>query len=148
MDQPLPALDKLLDQVRATRNIDLATLEHAVGATLRESDDSNESVAFYAAHGVRSGSYTLDVDFRTPMKGGDATSGALLVLDLSGPCVHRAEIEARYGRLMLTQAPRGESLDEEASWSHREAWGELSFGFAEQKSDCLRSIVFALAKQG
>ncbi|RZM32070.1 MAG: hypothetical protein EOP67_29680 [Sphingomonas sp.] len=148
MDQPLPALDELLDQVRATRTIDLAMLERAVGATLRETDDSNDSVVFYSAQGVRSGSYTLDLDFRTPVKGGDATSGALLVLDLSGPCVHRAEIEARYGRLNLSQAPRGESLDEEASWSHREPWGELSFGFTERKPDCLRSVVFALSKRG
>lgn len=147
MDQPLSVLDEIVESIRAAGTLDFKTVERITDATLRETSNSNDSFAFYEAKGVKSGAYTVGVDLRTPVPGGDATGGALLVLNLSGPCVTRADLEPRFGPLTLTEVPRGESLDEEAHWSRRERWGKLSFGFSSRSPNCLSSVVFTLSEK-
>ena len=146
MDEPPALVDALIQQVRGSKSIDVHQIERAVGATLRQTDDSNASFAFYAAEGVRSGPYTLGVELRTPVRGGGATSGALLMLNLAGGCSRRADVEARYGPLILSQPPRADAPNAEAHWSRREPWGDLSFGFSALDPDCLTSVVFTLAQ--
>ncbi len=69
-------------------------------------------------------------------------------IKLVGSCVTRAEVMRRYEGLTLSDHPRGRSPDEETSFSRREAWGELTFGFAERAPDCLRTVVFDPSEPG
>lgn len=143
-DRPRPVVSEIIETVRATGTIDVKIVERVTGVTLHRTGDSNAAFIFYKGQGVRSGKDTLGVDLRMPVSNGGATSGALVALTLTGKCSHRADVEAHYGPLILTQAPRGDATDEEAQWSRREPWGELSFGFPTHTPDCLRSVVFTL----
>ncbi|OWQ84468.1 hypothetical protein CDN99_24575 [Roseateles aquatilis] len=66
----------------------------------------------------------------------------ILNLSITGRCVARSAVLARVPRLQITGAPRGRSLDEQTYWSSKEAWGSISFGFAERHPDCLSSVLF------
>ncbi|WP_431261980.1 hypothetical protein ACQ859_17470 [Roseateles chitinivorans] len=66
-----------------------------------------------------------------------------LVLRIAGPCVQRTDVLRRHEGMEITGHPRGGSLDEETSWSRREPWGKLAFGFAERDWNCLSSILIA-----
>jgi hypothetical protein len=65
----------------------------------------------------------------------DEKSG--LSLELSGQCVSLNIVRKQYGELELTQPPRGRSLEETATWSTGRPWGVLSFGFRQDRPDCL-----------
>nr|WP_297382685.1 hypothetical protein [uncultured Roseateles sp.] len=67
----------------------------------------------------------------------------LLNLTVGGKCVARSDILARYPRLEITNHPRGRSPNEETSYSSKELWGKVSFGFAERNPDCLSSVLLA-----
>jgi len=72
----------------------------------------------------------------------DETRGMVsLDLDPSGACVTFDDVRGRFPGLVLTDYPRGQSLDEEASWSIQRSWGKLSFGFKERNPDCLATVV-------
>lgn len=72
----------------------------------------------------------------------DPANAWALVLTMGGSCVPRAEVLRRYERLEITGMPRG-GPNEETSWSRREPWGKLAFGFAERRPDCLSSVLIA-----
>ncbi|RYE96291.1 MAG: hypothetical protein EOO77_41260 [Oxalobacteraceae bacterium] len=146
MDAMPPPVGALIQHMRAGRNIDVDTIERIVGVTLRQTGDSNASFTFYAADHVVSGSMTLDVEMRSPVQNGRATSGTLLMLNLAGGCTRRKAVEARYGPLTLSQPPRADAPGAEAHWSRREPWGDLSFGFSADRPDCLTSVVFSIAR--
>lgn len=84
----------------------------------------------------------LRIELREPVPGGGATAGALMFLDVSGPCVTRAMLEARYGRMQLFQAPRGRSADERTVWQIGGPDGAVRFGFAERDPACLAGVTF------
>jgi hypothetical protein len=65
----------------------------------------------------------------------DAKSG--LAFELRGTCVSLDTVRQQYGELALTQPPRGRSLEEVAAWSATRPWGLLSFGFRQDRPDCL-----------
>ncbi|OWQ48351.1 hypothetical protein CDL60_07185 [Roseateles noduli] len=65
-----------------------------------------------------------------------------LVLTLAGSCIPRTDVLRRHNGLEITGFPRG-GPNEETSWSRREPWGKLAFGFAERRPDCLSSILIA-----
>jgi hypothetical protein len=65
----------------------------------------------------------------------DEKSG--LSFELSGHCVSLDEVRKQYEQLELTQPPRGRSQEETAAWSAHRPWGILSFGFRQDRPDCL-----------
>ena len=115
-------------------------IESALNVVLTR-DSQNAYFTFYAAtelalsHGVVIEKIDLRIKKEQPHPG-------FLVLTLSGTCVPKSEVLGRYQGLELTGVPRGRSPDEEASYSRREPWGKLSFGFAEHTPGCLRTVVF------
>jgi hypothetical protein len=71
-----------------------------------------------------------------------------VVLSVGGECVTLAGVRARYPGAVVSQAPRGRSLDEETSHSVGLEWGELSFGFSERNPRCLSSVTLSPKKPG
>jgi len=65
----------------------------------------------------------------------------LIALEISGFCVTLEQVRVHYPDLVLTDIPRGRSLDEKTYWTAYLPWGELSFGFKERNPDCLASVV-------
>lgn len=116
-------------------------IESALNVVLAK-DSENEYFSFYKAgdlalsNGVVIESIDLRIRKEQPHPG-------FMVLRLTGTCVAKAEVMRRYEGLKLTEYPRGRSLNEQAHFSRRESWGEISFGFAERARDCLRSVVFS-----
>ena len=68
----------------------------------------------------------------------------LLTFKISGECIKLNELKLHYPELTATNIPRGDSLDEETSYStsKSESHLKLVFGFSERNPNCLRSIVF------
>lgn len=144
-DRTMPVPDnviQLVERLAAAPALTRAAVESAVGAPLR-TGDGNSSFAFYEAEGLKAGDAQLAVDFREPVSGGGATSGALLNLKVGGTCVARPDVESRFGPLTVTGAPRGRSPNEETKLSRDEPWGRLTFGFADRAPACLSSVTFA-----
>ena len=68
----------------------------------------------------------------------DEKSG--LSLDVTGSCVGLEQVRKLYKDLELTDAPRGRSTQEVAAWTARRSWGALTFGFRQDKPDCLARV--------
>jgi len=68
----------------------------------------------------------------------------LLTFKISGECIKLNELKLHYPELTATNIPRGDSLDEETSYStsKSESHLKLVFGFSERNPNCLRSISF------
>jgi len=64
-----------------------------------------------------------------------------LYLDPSGACITPDDVHGHFPDVVITDHPRGHSLDEQTYWSIQQPWGELSFGFKERNPDCLASVV-------
>lgn len=131
----------IVDRLRGLRTLDRTNVEQVLGRRLTRTD-GNQAFTFWGAAGR---GLVAKIDFREPVRGGTATAGPILVLILGG-CVSRREIESRFGPLAITGTPRGRSLDEETALSREESLGRLSFGFAERKPDCLRSLSLSVAR--
>lgn len=116
-------------------------IESALNVVLAK-DSENEYFSFYKAQdlALSNGVVIESIDLRIKK---EQPHPGFLVIQLAGACVPRAEVLRRYEGLDITDHPRGRSLDEQTSYSRREVWGKLSFGFAERSPDCLRSVVFS-----
>jgi hypothetical protein len=88
---------------------------------------------------------SIDIEYRMPQSA-QATSGPLLIMKIDGPCLTKTQVQKQYGPLTVTGMPRGQSLDEETSFSRHYDWGALSFGFSERNRECVRTIVYSLKK--
>ncbi|OLU20401.1 hypothetical protein BVH01_00210 [Pseudomonas sp. PA1(2017)] len=66
-------------------------------------------------------------------------------LFLSGACIGREELQARYGGLQLVSAPRGRSLHESSVWESTRPWGQLRFAFKQNNPECLHSVSLVTA---
>lgn len=62
--------------------------------------------------------------------------------EISGPCIGIGVAREKYGDLMVTQHPRGQSLEETTVYSKKFAWGYLSFAFKADRPDCLLRVSF------
>ena len=144
MNDTTAVIDRLVQDIRHAGQVTRAPVEQATGTALHA---VGEDAYFrsYRAGPIDDGDLRLSLDLREPKPNSGATAGAILVVNVAGGCADKSALEARYGAWRLTDAPRGRSLDEQAYWTKTEPWGELSFGFAEGKPDCLRSIVFQAA---
>jgi hypothetical protein len=141
------SIESLIEKLRQSKSFDQAAVEDAIGRKLVPASE-NSSFSFFEAKDIPFGEQTISlVDYRSPVST-SATAGPLLNLTLAGSCLKKSAIEARYGPLSVTNAPRGRSLDEELGLSRVEPWGTLSFGFAERNPDCLSSITFSVGERG
>lgn len=73
-------------------------------------------------------------------KGPVASQG--ITLNLTGECITRNEVKARYGEMEIVGHPRGHSLQEATSFGAAQLWGELIFAFREIDPDCLAYVTF------
>jgi hypothetical protein len=121
--------------------LDKARLEDVLGNIRLTEVGRSEAFIYFTGSRHPLGTLTLaHVDLREPRVGGPATVGALLVLDIEGPCVRHAKIEKHFGPLALSSTPRGHSNDETMVWSRTLPDRTLNFGFPERDPDCLGTI--------
>lgn len=139
-----PSLPTLIAEVRAAPSLSRLRLEAIAGVQLAP-QPGTDAFAFYTTETRTSDGASLAFDYREPRPGGGATAGPLLSISIQGVCVSKVEVERRYGPLEITGVPHGHSLDEQLSLSREERWGELSFGFAERRPDCLSTVSFSYA---
>lgn len=135
-----PDLWTVLDRFPSLLPFSAEKLANALGIMLVKASE-NEYFTFYKGGGVAlaDGVFIESLDLRIRK---EQPHPGFLVLNLSGTCVQKSAVNSRYTQLVMTDFPRGRSLDEEASYSQETSWGKLSFGFAERAPDCLHSIVF------
>lgn len=135
-----PDLWTVIDRFPSLLPFTAEKLANALGIMLVK-ENENEYFTFYKAGGVAlaDGVFIHALDLRIRK---EQPHPGFLVLSLSGTCVPKTEVFARYPQMVMTDHPRGRSLDEEASYTKDTAWGKLSFGFAERAPDCLRTVVF------
>ena len=138
---------KNIDYIAKTLSTELVSeLEH-VEAFLGEKLEPNGTgpFSFWHAEDIELGEVQIEnVDYRRPNPEQGATSGALLILDVDveAHCIGRTKILETLPDIVLTDIPRGRSLDEEAYWTRETDEFKLSFGFAERNPDCLKSIIY------
>lgn len=135
------AIDRVIFNLRIAKKLDRSTIERVTHSNLKPTSEAN-SFQPYEAKGIKAASLTIDLVLKEPKRGSDVTSGSLFVSIVAQGCPRKSDVEARYSPWKRTDVPRGEALDEQAYWTRHEAWGELSFGFAERAPGCLKSIVF------
>lgn len=139
---PMKTLDlwTVIDYLPTRLPFSTDKIESALNVVLAK-DSENEYFSFYKASdlALSNGSVIESIDLRIKK---EQPHPGFLVIKLAGACVPKSEVMQRYEGLKLTEYPRGRSLDEEASFSRREVWGRISFGFSERARDCLRTVVF------
>lgn len=101
----------------------------------------NEYVEFYRAEPVRLAEDLVLTDFDVRLSKTRKTS-ALLSFGLRGRCLPLGVIKQRYRGLIITQTPRGHSLEETTSYTWTDkAHHQISFLFTERNPDCLHEVV-------
>jgi hypothetical protein len=129
----------LLDALPSRMPLDAQQVQAAFGVSL-EQVSANEYVDFFEggpvhlADGVDIEDLDLRVHKHEPLH-------RLLALSLAGHCIERSAVLSRYDGLQISDHPRSTFPDQQTYWSTRQAWGKLSFGFAQGKPDCLRTVV-------
>ncbi|MBR8316024.1 hypothetical protein KDW36_22865 [Burkholderia dolosa] len=134
----------VIDRIGAHQPIRRESIEQLLHTKLTQSESSNAHFTFWSNRDsgpvtLRDGTQIDGIDLRTrnePGASGDVT------LKLTGPCISRSDVKARFGGMRLSGAPSGQSADEETTFTAGTVWGELVFGFAERSPDCLSSIGF------
>lgn len=129
----------VLDDLPSRMPLDAHQVQAAFGVALGHVS-ANEYVDFFAggpahlADGVEIENLDLRVHKHEPLH-------RLLALSLAGRCIERSAVLSRYDGLQISDHPRSTFPDQQTYWSTRQAWGKLSFGFAQGKPDCLRTVV-------
>ena len=120
-----------------------AAIENVFGLVLREED---RSVAF--VHLASTGSVELK-DGLVVSNLNLLTKSSLIfdeksafAFEVNGPCVGIDVIRKQHGELLVTQSPRGGSMEETTVYSRKFSWGFLSFAFKAEKPDCLFRVSF------
>ncbi|MCA8052257.1 hypothetical protein [Burkholderia arboris] len=138
------SLWQVIDQIGTHQPIRREPVEHLLHTKFARSESSNEYFTFWS--NGEGGPIALDdgtqierVVLRTSNEGD--TRGAL-TLTLSGRCIGRDDVKARFAGMRVAGAPSGRSPNEETTFRSETAWGELVFGFAERNPDCLSSVGF------
>ncbi|TRW16741.1 hypothetical protein [Glacieibacterium frigidum] len=142
--QQAASIEDLIDKVRAGPTIERGAIERLLGTRLSEGEGTS-AVDIYEASGVALPDGRVDIDLRAAKAG--ATTGGLLNLGISGACLKRGDVERKYGPLTLSGVPRGRSTEEPVSFSRDEPWGRLSFGFAQDNPDCVKTVTFDVEKR-
>jgi len=131
-------IDALAQQMPLTP----AKVEAVMGTKLQEQERSENFVHLKASGPALSdGLKVTEISLLTrPNNEFDIKSG--LSLELSGACVKLDEIRKQFGKLEITQSPRGRSPLESTVHASKESWGTLSFAFKEENPDCLFRVSF------
>jgi hypothetical protein len=145
--QTNPSTQQAMDLWRLLSQTDLAVSSQeliAVRTIFGELtlSDSNEFVDFYTN--------------KTPLTLGDGINvnkldvrlhrtkrRLMLTFEIDGACVTLRQIQNRYPKLQLSDAPRGRSMNEKTTWTQHQNGVGTSFGFAEHTPDCLLSVTFS-----
>ncbi|MFT4067143.1 MAG: hypothetical protein QM685_20535 [Paraburkholderia sp.] len=135
-------IDALVQQIPFTKiKVENLLATHLVEKDTSGSPFQNTAFQFYTGGPVTltDGVIISDVDLRIRHRSGHP---GFLVLNVGGNCIHPDEVRAHYGKLKITDYPRGNSLDEATSYSVFPEWGKLSFGFVERNRSCLAYVAF------
>ncbi|MCC8397433.1 hypothetical protein LJ656_33255 [Paraburkholderia sp. MMS20-SJTR3] len=123
-----------------------AKVENVLMTQLNVKDTSrspfpNTAFQFYIGGPVQlsDGMLISKVDLRIRHKPGHP---GFLVLRLVGGCITLKTVRNRYQDLIVTEYPKGQSLDEALAFSAFLEWGGLSFGFVERNPGCLAYLAF------
>ncbi|ALV06032.1 hypothetical protein [Roseateles depolymerans] len=133
----------LVDDLPTRTPFDKEKIEQALRIVLIQDEELTNEYFTALKGGPVSLAREVDIEavsLRVSVK--EPTEKWLLNLTVAGKCVARSDVLARYPRLEVTNAPRGRSPNEETSYSRKELWGKLSFGFAQRNPDCLSSVLF------
>jgi hypothetical protein len=84
------------------------------------------------------------IDLREPRPGAGG-GGALLTMQIAGPCVSLEMLKHRYPSLTLFQVPRGRSADEKEVHELKVDGRAVRFGFRQSNPDCLSDLTFETA---
>lgn len=130
----------LVDDLPTRMPLKRDKLQTLLGVALREKESNAYTDMYEGGPVYLKGEVEIEsIDLRVSK---DQANSRLMVLNLAGSCVRKADVLGRNPDLAITDHPRGRSLDEKTSYSLEKSWGKLSFGFAERSPDCLRSVVF------
>ena len=120
-----------------------AAIESVFGLVLRE-EGRNDAFVHVASTGpveLMGGQVVSNLSLLTkPSLIFDEKSA--FAFEVNGPCVGIDVIREQYGELLVTQSPRGGSMEETTVYSRRFSWGFLSFAFKAEKPDCLFRVSF------
>lgn len=142
MSQIAMTLWQAIDAVSAQIPLSVVKIERTLATTLCDTHPpGDDMVQFFEGTPVRlaDGVEVSGIDLRIRREG---PRSGFLVLALQGRCVSLAEIRQRYANLILTESPRGRSLEEATGHSVTLGWGSLSFGFKERNPACLAFVAF------
>jgi hypothetical protein len=139
MDNKMTKFERLIDRILSNPPSTPEAVQTVTGIKITPTD-ANDSFRTYEGKSVASEtSPNVTIELRTPVST-EATSGPLLILNVSEECLGREALEARHGALEITQIPRGKSMDEETVFSKKMGWGVLSFGFPENNKTCVKTV--------
>ncbi|MDR3323275.1 MAG: hypothetical protein LBS89_03630 [Zoogloeaceae bacterium] len=114
-----------------------------LGANLVETDSNGVATPYVTEERLvyDEGLIVEEVELRVFEKTGEPTR---LILDFGddASCFTLDRVKQTYPVLVITDMPRGRSLEEETNFSTQQSWGRISFGFKERRPDCLSSITF------
>lgn len=132
------AIEVLVKQIPFSKQ----KVEEVLSTQLTEVEEGfNKLFHFYKGEpiGLAEGVVISGVDLRIRREAGHP---GFLVLEISGAAISLQQVQSRYAKLEITQAPRGRSAQEQTSFTQAFPWGKLSFGFKEQNRNGLASIAF------
>jgi hypothetical protein len=138
MDSGISSLNNVIGKLQAQGRFTSARVAELFNTKLVETSH-NEYFAFLEGTNARFDVLQIDkVDLRLRLDG--EPHAGFLVLRIANPCIKKGDIMSQYTKLTLSSAPRGRSDDEETSYVRDDAWGRISFGFAENNPECLASV--------
>ncbi|MCR2746142.1 hypothetical protein [Limnobacter parvus] len=117
---------------------------------MEQTQKSNEYVQFFSGQqlALAGNSSIVKIDLRLPRDTSNSNSNSnsnskgMLALDVDGKCITVQQVSQQFSDLAITGVPRGGSLEEATTFTTNTAWGKISFGFQQKKSDCLGYLVF------
>jgi hypothetical protein len=123
-------IDEIAAQVRPDRSI----AEKILGIPKDALADSRES---YYVYKFKLGDVTLQkFTFERAL---------ILGFEMTGACISRDFVRRHYAPLRITATPQ-HSPEENTYYTKDMKWGRLSFGFPGNDFECLKSVVFNIAK--
>ncbi|AYM89876.1 hypothetical protein D9980_04365 [Serratia sp. 3ACOL1] len=124
----------------------LAQIAHFFNGAFVVEDENDVFISYKNKNFMLDGKVNIENIGAKVFRKNNKNAPYLLTLQVSGICITLPEVKQHYSDLTITDVPRGRSLEEETSYTTVRYSNnvKLSFGFAEKKPDCLRSIVFSV----
>ncbi len=129
----------------------IASLRTAVNQGTQEVEDLLPVIPQTAYDGdlfttLQAGPFDLDPDYRVEFVGYRVPklrplTVEKLQLQLDGDCVRLRAVQRQYGKVRLSQMPRGGLIHEQTYYSVTDAQGTIGFGFPEHRRYCVQNVV-------